>query len=145
MNKSESFMKQLIFGLLVCFVLTAHAQNQSLFGEYSLKHDLPEGLLEYKLKLNSDGSFVFRYYDKIYKRIQKERIQYAKGTWKSEKNLVYFFKHKSDVNEAFELNFNNSKARFITKSPRDRSAKVVKTALLFYESDILRGVKLFKN
>ncbi len=138
-------MKQFSFSLLVCFVLFANAQNHNLIGESSLKSDLPEGMLKYELKLNSDGSFVFSYYDKIYKRIQKERIQYARGTWKSEKNLVYFFANKSDVNDKFELNFNYSKARFVAKSPRDRSDKVVKTALLFYESDILKGVKLFKN
>lgn len=127
--------------------MLANAQSQSLLGDYSLKYDTPQGIIEYDLTLNSDGTFVFSYYDKIYKRLKMERTQKGKGTWKSEKNLVYFFTNDSDVDDEFNLNFNNSKARFITKSSRDKSDRVIKTALLLYDSEIfwVKRLNLTKN
>ena len=45
------------------------------------------------------------------------------------------------------LNFTNTKARYITKSPRDTSEKEVKNHLRFYDSEIswIKGNKLFRN
>ncbi|WP_262481139.1 hypothetical protein [Algibacter pectinivorans] len=42
---------------------------------------------------------------------------------------------------------NNSIARYITKSPRDASAKIVKTAIRFYQSETfhLKGLTVFKE
>ena len=49
--------------------------------------------------------------------------------------------------KTYTMNFSNSKARYITKSPRDKSDKVLKTSLRFYESDIfhIKGLELFKE
>ena len=135
----------LIFEILFC--LSVIGQTDVLIGDYSIKHEANNGLIEYSLTLKSDGTFTFRYYDKIDNRIQKERIQFAKGTWENKKNVVYFFSDESNINGKFNLNFNNSKARFITKSPSDKSDKIVKTSLLFHDSEIfwVKGMKLYKN
>ena len=138
-------MKYTFLCLFGSIVLLTNAQNKSLLGDYSLRFDTPQGIIEYDLTLNPDGTFVFSYYDKIYNRLQAEKTRKGKGTWKSEKNLVFFFADDSHVDDEFNLNLNNSKARFITKSPRDKSDSVIKTALLFYESEIIKGVKLIKN
>ena len=49
--------------------------------------------------------------------------------------------------EKYTLNFTNTKARYITKSPRDASEKEVKNHLRFYNSEIswIKGNKLFRN
>ena len=73
---------------------------------------------------------------------------YGKGTWKAEGNLVFFYTDKkTEMDEKYKINFTNSKARYITKSPRDKSDKIVKTALRFYESDLfyIKGLELFKE
>jgi hypothetical protein len=49
-----------------------------------------------------------------------------------------------DLEGKYTVNLNNSKARYITKSPINKSDKVVKKALLFYESFQIKGLELFK-
>ena len=43
---------------------------------------------------------------------------------------------KCYFDEKYTLDFTNSKARFVTKSPRDKSDKIIKTQLKFLESEI---------
>lgn len=66
---------------------------------------------------------------------------------KGRENNYIFFKKKIDFNEKYTVNLNNSKARYITKSPRDKSEKVIKTALRFYESEAfaIKGLELVKE
>ena len=100
------------------------------------------------LDLKVDGTFTFHIYRKISHKNPEENF-YEKGTWKVEKeNVIYFYTDiESDIDEKYTLDFNNTKARYITKSPRDKSDKIVKTHLRFYESETswLKGYKLFKN
>jgi len=51
------------------------------------------------------------------------------------------------LNEKYIYDFTNTKARWITKSPRDLSGKEVKESLLFYESDlsVIKGLKFYKK
>ena len=45
------------------------------------------------------------------------------------------------------MDFTGSKARFNKKSPRDKSDKIVKESIRFYESDLseIKGLELFKK
>ncbi|KAA5827345.1 hypothetical protein FPF71_00425 [Algibacter amylolyticus] len=72
---------------------------------------------------------------------------YGKGTWKHEGKQILFYSKPSELNAEFSVNLNNSKARYITKSPRDKSDKIVKTALKFYESETfhIEGLTVFKE
>ena len=103
--------------------------------------------MENKLTLNQNGTFQFHHFDKISNGIPPERNSYGKGTWISKDKLIFFSTDENLIYESNELDFNNSKARFISKSPRDKSAKIVKTSIRFYESDIfwITGRTLLKN
>jgi len=61
--------------------------------------------------------------------------------------LISFYTETSDLNDNFTLNFTGTKARLITKSPRDPSDRVIKTALSFYKSEIswIIGMTLLKQ
>ena len=128
----------LLFTLLSSsFVVSAQATVHDVAGIY--KRDLsntPPHIINYTLTLNADGTFQFHSYDKIERSIPPERNNYAKGTWVLDKRVVSFSTSPSDFDEKFTLDFNHSKARFISKHPRDKSDKVVESALRFYESQI---------
>ena len=62
--------------------------------------------------------------------------------------MLYFNTNKAtDIDNKYTLDFTNTKARYVTKHPRDKSDKAVKTHLRFYDSEIpwVKGWKLFKN
>lgn len=61
--------------------------------------------------------------------------------------MISFFSDKQqDIDNKFTLDFTNSKARFITKSPRDKTDQIIKTRLQFLKSDIfwMAKIELFK-
>lgn len=91
-------------------------------------------IIYFTLNLNADGTFHFHSYNKI--GIQQERNSYAKGMWALDKKVVSFSTSSIDFDEKFTLDFNTSKARFISKHLRDKSDRIVETALQFYESEI---------
>lgn len=51
-----------------------------------------------------------------------------------------------DFNEKYTLDFNNSKAKFVTKNPRNKTDQIVKTKLTFVESGIfwMQRLDVFK-
>lgn len=137
-------MKFLILFLLVTPIVI---NAQDVIGNYEVRYKSSNALIIDKLNLNADGTFEFHEYDKHNNGIPPERNKYAKGTWESDKNLIYFTCNTSDFDETYTLDFNSTKARFISKSPRDQSDRVIKTALVFYESEIpwVKGRTLLKS
>ena len=104
-------------------------------------------LIEYKLTLHQDGTFVFRSYSKIKNGFLPEVNKYGKGKWIAKDNVITFSSNKQeDFDEKYTLDFTNSKARFVTKNPRDRSDRIIKTKLTFVESEIfwMQGLDVFK-
>jgi len=66
----------------------------------------------------------------------------------SKKNSITFFADKeTDFDEKYTLDFNNSKTRFIIKSPRDKTDRNVKTSLQFFESKLfwIKRLRVFKK
>ncbi len=142
-------MKNLLW--LVCFVAlnyyaTAQLTNEDVSGVYEVTYDSTNALIIDKLTLNPDGTFVFHEYDKHDNGLPPERNKYAKGTWRADKMLIYFSSDKTDFDDTYTLDFNNTKARYIRKSARDLSERNIKTALQFYDSEIfwITGRTLFK-
>lgn len=133
-------MKNFIFNVLILFVVTLNfsilAQTENISGDYELKVEATDGLIISKLTLNTDGSFFFHEYNDLKQRLIQESNKYAKGTWKANKKIISFFANPSDLDEKYTLNFDASKARFISKSPRDISAREIKTSLQFYDAEI---------
>lgn len=135
-----------IFLLIANFALSA--QSNQFAGNYS--RSLTDGekhIIEYNLILNQDGTFEFHSYSKLQGGVPPESNQYGKGKWTSKDNLITFSADKKeDLSEKYTLDFNSSTARFITKNPRDKSDKVIKTKLQFLESNIfwMKKIDVFK-
>ncbi len=131
-------MKILITTFLLIFNLTLFAQSNNFAGDYtrSLSEE-GKHIIEYKLTLNQDGTFVFYSYSNIKGGVPPEAKKYGKGEWTAKDNLITFSSNKKeDFDEKYTLDFNKSIARFITKNPRDKSDQIVKTRLTFLESGI---------
>jgi hypothetical protein len=141
-------MKLLLTTLFVLFNLTTFAQSNGFSGDYNRTLG-KEGdhLIEYKLILNQDGTFGFHYYSKIKNGFPPEVNKYGKGKWIAKDNVITFSSNKQeDFNEKYTLDFTNSKARFVTKNPRDKSDRIIKTKLTFVESEIpwMQRIDIFK-
>jgi hypothetical protein len=141
-------MKLLITTLLLISNLTLFAQSKAFAGDYNRtlteegKHNI-----EYKLTLNQDGTFVFHSYSKIQGGTPPEVNKYGKGKWTSKDNVITFSSNKKeDFDDKYTLDFNNSKARFVTKNPKDKTDQVIKTKLTFLESGIfwMKKLDIFK-
>jgi hypothetical protein len=141
-------MKLLITTLLLISNFALFAQSNQFSGEYtrSLSEE-GKHIIEYKLTLNQDGTFLFHSYSKMQGGIPPEVNKYGKGKWSVKDNMITFSSDKSeDFDVKYTLDFNNSTARFVTKNPRDKSDKVVKTKLQFLESEIawMKRIDIFK-
>ena len=142
-------MKRLTTTLFLIFNLTLFAQSNQFAGEYqrTLEDTQNKHLIEYKLTLNQDGTFVFHSYSKINGGVPPEVNKYGKGKWTAKDNLITFSSNKQeDFDAKYTLDFNKSTARFVTKNPRDKSDKIVKTKLAFLESGIpyMERIDIFK-
>ena len=102
---------------------------------------------KWTLLLNEDGTFLYRFYRDLAGESNPEENYYGKGTWELEGIIMTFYSEISGLDERFSVNLNKAKARYISKSPRDKSNKVIRTALRFYESEAfaIRGLELFKK
>ena len=132
-------MKLVTTTLFLIFNLTLFAQSNQFAGEYqrTLGDTQNKYVIEYKLTLNQDGTFVFHSYSNFGGVNPPEVNKYGKGKWTAKDNLITFSSNKQeDLDEKYTLDFNKSTARFVTKNPRDKSDKIVKTKLTFLESGI---------
>ena len=141
-------MKIIIATLLLISNLALFAQSNEIVGNYNRTLGTEENhLIEYKLSLNQDGTFLFHSYSKIKNGIPPEVNKYGKGKWTAKDNVITFTSNKQeDFDEKYTLDFNNSKARFVTKNPRDKSDRIIKTRLSFLESEIfwMQRLDIFK-
>ncbi|MEO5775924.1 MAG: hypothetical protein ABIQ27_03405 [Flavobacterium sp.] len=143
-------MKTIITILILISSLTSFSQSDKIAGDYQGTLYTKEGdLFEYKFTLSQDGTFVFHYYSNMKLRIPRIVNKYGKGNWKwveKDKMISFVSDKQKDFDEKNTLDFTNSKARFITKSPRDKSDEIVKTRFIFFQSEIswIKGIGMFK-
>ncbi|WP_420601566.1 hypothetical protein [Flagellimonas sp.] len=113
-------------------------------GEYHRKLGGGDHIEKYTLSLNEDGSFFFHSYKNVKRGIPPEVHKYGKGTWRAETKqrfsthtvlITFFADGNKDFDDKHTLDFNNSKARLIMKSTRDKTDKNVEVKLQFYASD----------
>jgi len=139
------YMKPVITFLLLIVTLGVSAQLDQIPGTYF--RQLGEGphVDKNTLTLHEDGTFLFHFYRKSELSTPNEEHKYGKGKWTIEmkKNFstntfIVSFSADSvkDLNGKHTLDFNGSKARFVSKSERNISDKVVQTRLQFFKSDI---------
>lgn len=140
-------MKLIITALLLILKLNLFAQSNQFAGDYTRSLSSENHKIEYKLTLNPDGTFEFHSYSNIQGGTPQESNKYGKGKWSEKDNLISFSSDKkTDLDQKYTLDFSHSTARFVTKNPRDKSDKIVKTKLQFLESEILwmRRIDIFK-
>ncbi|WET03732.1 hypothetical protein [Flavobacterium sp. YJ01] len=140
-------MKHFIITLLLISGISLSAQSSQFSGDYARSLSNEQHIIEYKLILNQDGTFLFHYYRKLQGGTPPEENKYGKGKWSVKDNVITFSANKNeDLDAKNTLDFTNSKARFVTKNPRDKSDKVVKTKLQFLESEIpwMKRIDIFK-
>ncbi|MDI5949241.1 hypothetical protein [Flavobacterium yafengii] len=141
-------MKLLLATFLLISNLTVFAQSNSFAGDYNRTLNTPgNDMFDYKLTLNQDGTFLFYYHSNIKNGIPPEVNKYGKGKWSAKDNVITFSSNKQeDFDEKYTLDFNNSKARFVTKNPRDKTERIIKTKLTFVESEIpwMQRLDVFK-
>lgn len=141
-------MKLIITSLLLLLKLNLFAQSNQFAGDYTRSLSDDKHKIEYKLTLNQDGTFLFQSYSNMQGGNPEEGNLYGKGKWSTKDNLITFSSDKkTDLDEKYTLDFSHSTARFVTKNPRDKSDKVVKTKLQFLESEIfwMRRIDIFKS
>ena len=141
-------MKAIFTILILISNLSLFSQSNKVVGDYKLIVETKEkDSFEYNLTLSQDGTFFFQYYSNIKQGTPPEVNKYGKGKWTVESNVISFFTDKQkDFDEKHILDFTNSKARFIIKSPRDKTDRIIKTRLRFLESEIfwIKGIDMFK-
>lgn len=131
----DQMKKTITIIILVCS-LNLFSQSNQISGEYFRELGNEKHLIQYRLNLNQNGTFTFHSYTEIELPPQKVN-KYGKGTWKSEGKIISFQTDKdNDIDNLHSLDFDGSKARFISKSPRDKSNRIVKKSLQFFESKI---------
>lgn len=138
-------MKHLLSILFLLSSLLLSAQDVA--GVYQMKSDSDDFSLIRKLTLDSDGTFEFYNYRYIENGIPKITRSYGKGTWTKDKKVITFSTEASDLDSKYTLDFNNSKARFSSKSPRDKTDRVFAEFIIFYQTDVFiaERLKLFKS
>lgn len=138
-------MKKHIFIVFLLISFCATAQTKSYAGTYNFQ----KGSEKFKqnLTLNQDGTFVFYSYEFHESGIPQEKHFYAKGSWKQEKKIIYFSTKPSDFNNKYTVDFNKAKARYDSKSSRDKSNRDIKTSIRFYDCDVfwVQGKTFFKD
>jgi hypothetical protein len=141
-------MKAIFTIMILISNLVSFPQSNKVAGDYSLTIQTNENnVFEYNLTLSEDGTFSYHYHSKIIQGIPPEVNKYAKGKWTEKNNVISFSCDKQkDLDEKNTLDFTNTKARFVTKSPRDKTDKIIKTKLMFLESEIfwMKRIDLFK-
>lgn len=141
-------MNRIFTIIFLISTLTSFSQSNKIFGEYFLAFGNEEHRVERKLNLNHDGTFTFHNYSNIKIGIPQKTHKYGKGSWSTDGKVISFFTdNEKDINEKHTLDFSDSRARFITKPSRDKTDRIIKTRLLFFESKIswIEGMEIFKR
>lgn len=131
-------MKVIFTILILVSSLTSFSPTDKIIGDYKRTFETTDNnKFEYQLTLSQDGTFSFHYYSKLIHGTPPEVNKYGKGRWTVENNVISFFTEKEkELDEKYTLDFTNSKARFVTKSSRDKTDRIVDTKLIFLKSEI---------
>jgi len=141
-------MKYLLPLILYAFSLNMLAQSEEHAGHYEFYSGNNDNYyLKDKLSLNPNGTFLFRSESYVEDRMQRERLVYGKGTWTSNKQLILLTVNTNDVDAKHVLNLNNTKLRYHTKSPRDKTNRDIKTSVRIIDTEIsmFKGRTLIKD
>lgn len=120
----KSTMRNLSIFIFFTSVLNVFSQSEKIIGEYENKTKFKSGItIEYELSLNSDGTFLFHFYQD---QMCYEDDDRAKGKWTIENDTILFrVNKKTDFDKNHQLDFKKTKAKFMNGFLR------------FFESEII--------
>ena len=87
-----------------------YSQSEKYSGNYENKTELEDGIvIDYELALNSDGTFVFHFYQDQICYTDNDK---AKGKWTTKNEIIIFQVNKeNDIDETYKLDFDKTKAK----------------------------------
>lgn len=125
------------------------SQSYPIAGSYTLEAgDQATHKHSYTLVLEENGRFSFHSHSDNKNGIPQIVDLYGRGTWIANGKQITLKTDKSqDLNDTYTLDLDGSKARFISKHPRDKTDRIVTTRLQFYDSTIfwVKTKTLFKQ
>ena len=143
-------MKNLLILFLVLSITTAKAQTKDFIGIYMLKEDTENGVIQHKMALHEEGTFLFSTFfspsDSADKMLEIKSM-YGSGKWRANGNQVFFVVDKEeDFDEDRVLDFSKTRARIQKPVPDSTNGENRSDQLVFFDSDIfwVKGLKLNK-
>lgn len=137
---------------ILCLLLATSSvlsQNNQVAGEYIINLiENSKHKIEYKLTLEEDGRFFFHSYSFNKQGLPQVTQLYGRGNWSLKGTIVSFVTDvKEKIDDKYTMDFSNTRARFITKPVRDKTDRIIKTRLIFFQSEIhwVKGIEMFKR
>ncbi|MEP2935355.1 MAG: hypothetical protein ABJM06_06530 [Gilvibacter sp.] len=139
-----------VFLIIIAFFVscTLLGQTSGIDGKYTREINTNEGgKIAYNLVLEQDSTFTFTYYRKL-ATDRAEQTTHCQGSWTllNAKKIELIANTKLFDTPDF-INLEETKAHYITKSPRDKSGRKVPTVLKIYQTNIpwFKGIVLEKQ
>lgn len=139
-------MKSLLLTLLIAIVIVFNGNAQSIVGTFSNVWEAPSGeSLTYEITLNEDGTFYFESLRTFLN--SEEKTETASGKWKMDNHLLVLTTDLKDKSSELISGLNDSKARYVSISPRHPKFNSLKSSLKFFQSDVFyaKEMELFKD
>lgn len=139
-------MKSFLLTLLFSITLVLNFSAQSIVGTFSNVWEAPSGeSLTYTLTLHEDGTFDFESI-RTFLNSEKE-IKNASGKWKLNSHLLVLNVDLNDESNKLLSGLNDSKAKYVSISPRHPDFNSLKPSLRFFQSNVFyaKDMELFKE
>lgn len=141
-------MKNFLILFSIIFTSIVQAQSEIYVGTYEKNYKINNGdFHHYRISLNPDGTFTFQSHSIISKRIPSEKKEFGKGSWSADKNIITLTTDsEKDLDKIYTVDLSNTKAKYVSKSPRNKSNRIIPNTLKFYQSDIswIKGKELLQ-
>lgn len=129
----------LILFFLILFRPIA-AQTDEFAGIYILKEEADNGIIQHKMVLHEEGTFLFSSFfspNEIEGKMLEIKSMYGSGKWNNNGNQISFVVNKEeDFDEDRILDFSNTLARIQESAPGSTNGESGSMELFFFESNI---------
>ncbi|MBT8321651.1 MAG: hypothetical protein KJO90_08305 [Eudoraea sp.] len=148
MNWVKNYILILFF---LVFLTSINAQSEDFIGIYIHKKEAENGVIQHKMVLDEEGSFLF---SAFFSPIDREgkmleiKSDYGSGNWRANGDQIFFIVDKDkDFDAERTLDFSNTRARIQQPIPSNPEGNSEPVLLVFFDSDIswLKGLKLPKQ
>ena len=142
-------MKSVLILFFLFFTTANQAQISDYVGIYILKEEAENGVVQHKMALDEEGTFLFSSFfspnDSDGKMLEIKSM-YGSGKWRVNGNELFFVVDKEeDFDKDRILDFSKTRAR-MQKPPKGTDGETGSAQLVFFDSDIfwIKGLILNK-